>query len=44
MYRERGNHIITQVTEHKAVLDTCKKLEKMGYNVTYLPVRGRRPR
>jgi cysteine desulfurase len=38
MYRERGNHIITQVTEHKAVLDTCKKLEKMGYVVTYLPV------
>jgi cysteine desulfurase len=38
MYRERGNHIITQVTEHKAVLDTCKKLEKQGYRVTYLPV------
>src|SRR5580700_6970564 len=38
MHRERGNHIITQVTEHKAVLDTCKKLEKMGYRVTYLPV------
>jgi len=38
MYRERGNHIITQVTEHKAVLDTCKKLEKLGYRVTYLPV------
>jgi cysteine desulfurase len=38
MYRERGNHIITQVTEHKAVLDTCKKLEKLGYKVTYLPV------
>jgi cysteine desulfurase len=38
MYRERGNHIITQVTEHKAVLDTCKKLERMGYEVTYLPV------
>lgn len=37
MYRERGNHIITQVTEHKAVLDTCKKLEKQGYRVTYLP-------
>jgi len=38
MYKERGNHIITQVTEHKAVLDTCKKLEKQGYEVTYLPV------
>jgi cysteine desulfurase len=38
MYRERGNHIITQQTEHKAVLDTCKKLEKMGYIVTYLAV------
>jgi cysteine desulfurase len=38
MYRERGNHIITQVTEHKAVLDTCKKLERQGYEVTYLPV------
>jgi cysteine desulfurase len=36
MYREKGNHIITQATEHKAVLDTCKKLEKMGYIVTYL--------
>jgi cysteine desulfurase len=38
MYREKGNHIITQVTEHKAVLDTCKRLEKNGYRVTYLPV------
>ncbi len=40
MYRERGNHIITEVTEHKAVLDTCKKLEKQGYRVTYLPVQA----
>jgi cysteine desulfurase len=40
MYREKGNHIITQVTEHKAVLDTCKKLEKQGYRVTYLPVQA----
>ena len=40
MYRERGNHIITQVTEHKAILDTCKKLEKQGYRVTYLPVQA----
>src|ERR1700690_233526 len=38
MYRERGNHIITQATEHKAVLDTCKRLEKHGFRVTYLPV------
>jgi cysteine desulfurase len=38
MYREKGNHIITQVTEHKATLDTCKRLEKSGFRVTYLPV------
>jgi len=38
LYREKGNHIITQVTEHRAVLDTCKQLEKDGYAVTYLPV------
>ncbi|HYI03943.1 MAG TPA: IscS subfamily cysteine desulfurase, partial [Reyranella sp.] len=38
MYREKGNHIITCVTEHKAVIDTCKKLEKQGGRVTYLPV------
>jgi cysteine desulfurase len=37
-YRERGNHIITQVTEHKAVLDTCHRLEKSGCRITYLPV------
>jgi cysteine desulfurase len=38
MYREKGNHVITCVTEHKAVIDTCKKLEKTGARVTYLPV------
>jgi cysteine desulfurase len=37
-YRDKGNHIITTRTEHKAVLDTCKKLEKQGYVVTYLDV------
>jgi cysteine desulfurase len=38
MYREKGNHIITCVTEHKAVIDTCKRLEKESYRVSYLPV------
>jgi cysteine desulfurase len=37
-YREKGNHIITQVTEHKAVLDTCKRLESSGCEITYLSV------
>ncbi|MBL7683002.1 MAG: IscS subfamily cysteine desulfurase [Flavipsychrobacter sp.] len=38
MYASKGNHIITVVTEHKAVLDTCKHIEKLGGQVTYLPV------
>jgi cysteine desulfurase len=38
MYKKKGNHLITQVTEHKATLDTCKRLERDGYQVTYLPV------
>jgi len=37
-YKSKGNHIITVSTEHKAVLDSCKKLEKQGAFVTYLPV------
>jgi cysteine desulfurase len=39
MYRRKGNHIITLKTEHKAVLDACKKVEKMGGEVTYLDVK-----
>ncbi len=38
MYSQKGNHIITATTEHKAVLDTCKHIEKLGGKVTYLPV------
>jgi len=38
MYQRKGNHIITLKTEHKAVLDACKKIEKMGGEVTYLDV------
>jgi cysteine desulfurase len=37
-YRERGKHVITSQVEHKATLDTCKRLERDGYRVTYLPV------
>jgi len=40
MYKEKGNHIITCTTEHKAVLDTCKHIEKLGARVTYLPVQS----
>jgi cysteine desulfurase len=38
MYRKKGNHIITQYTEHKAVIDPCKRLERDGFQVTFLPV------
>ena len=40
MYKDKGNHIITCVTEHKAVLDACKHVEKLGGEVTYLPVKS----
>jgi cysteine desulfurase len=40
MYREKGNHLITAATEHKAVLDPMKNLETQGFEVTWLPVDG----
>ena len=38
MYKKKGNHVITPVTEHKAVIDPCKRLERDGFQVTFLPV------
>ncbi len=38
MYKRKGNHIVTVVTEHKAVIDPCKRLERDGFQVTFLPV------
>jgi cysteine desulfurase len=38
MYKKKGNHVITTVTEHKAVIDPCKRLERDGFQVTFLPV------
>ena len=40
-YKDKGNHVVTCVTEHRAVLDSCKTLERQGYKVTYLPVDSR---
>ncbi|MFD2163190.1 IscS subfamily cysteine desulfurase [Paradesertivirga mongoliensis] len=40
MYKDKGNHIITCTTEHKAVLDACKHIEKLGAEVTYLQVKS----
>ena len=37
-YKDRKNHVVTTVTEHKCVLDTCRHLEQQGFDVTYLPV------
>lgn len=37
-YKAKGNHIVTTVIEHKAVLDSCKRLEKQGFEVSYVPV------
>jgi cysteine desulfurase len=38
MYRRQGNHLVTAVTEHRAVLDPCRRLEREGFRVTFLPV------
>ena len=38
LYADKGDHVVTTAIEHKAVLDTCKRLEKRGVRVTYLPV------
>jgi cysteine desulfurase len=38
MYRSKGDHIVTAATEHKAVLDPCKRLEREGFRFTFLPV------
>jgi cysteine desulfurase len=38
MYRRKGNHVITAVTEHHAVLDPCRRLEREGFRITFLPV------
>src|SRR3954470_3289552 len=38
MYKKKGNHVITQMTEHKAVIDPCKRLEREGCQTTFLPV------
>ncbi len=38
-YKDKGNHIVTCITEHKAVIDSCKALEKQGFQVSYLPVK-----
>src|SRR5207249_4712130 len=38
-YREKGDHIITLLTEHKAILDSCRRLEQEGFSVTFLPVK-----
>src|SRR5207253_4525388 len=38
MYRKKGNHLVTVRTEHRAVLDSCKRLERQGFPITFLPV------